>query len=164
MPHSTRGNLSDLTKEAKRAFAGVEKPEQNNTSHYASGKPFLLPGNSFVEALATLIEWARYQKAVAIIERNIASIRCARQWPSAFIEFKGREGLIIEQEYRQPPSYPNRPHRIKLTSWQLFDLGPPARIMVDASISGIILPCLADLCGSVEGKFIELEKVQLPET
>jgi hypothetical protein len=162
MPHSTRGNLKDLTQEAKQSLISNERLERKKASHDAGSKPFMLPNHSFVETIATLIEWARYQNGAAIIERNIASIRCARQWPSAFIEFNGRDGLVIEQEYRQPPPDPDRPNRLRFTWWQLDSLRLPAPIMVDASIPGIIFPCLADLCGFVDEKSIELEKIQIP--
>jgi hypothetical protein len=99
MPHSTRGNLKDLTQEAKQSLISNERLERKKASHDAGSKPFMLPNHSFVETIATLIEWARYQNGAAIIERNIASIRCARQWPSAFIDRPNNGGCINSRDH-----------------------------------------------------------------
>jgi len=160
MPTSTRGDPIQLSDEARQAFGVNPERREISVDAHVLGKPFLLEDKSFLEGIATLIEWARIPQASDIIQRSLIQIRCCRNWPEASITCIGMNDHLIQQYYSQPPGN-LAPGRVRLRPWQIGGFPRAYKIDVDASIRGGVLSQFADLIGPKDGPLMPLHKLTL---
>jgi hypothetical protein len=156
MPNNVVGDLKTLN--ALRHAAML------STHQILSSEPaIMLPNTPFIDAVATLIEWARKPYGAEIVESTFDQVGCCRDWPSAFIKFRDSDGVAAQQEYQQPPN-PDQPGRIKLALWQGHRLDAPAAIGVDAYIPAVIICYLAHLLNGFDQGRNHLMEIQLPKS
>ena len=148
VPHRIRGDVDDLSDELRQLILTTKEAEKASVAA-SINKTLLLPHRTFGEVLALLIECGQTRSGREILDRNVATIKCGRHWPSASIEFQGLKNLIIQQDYRRRP-IPGQSHRMEFPLWQVESLSHHAPIQVEATITGLILASLGDLCGEVE--------------
>lgn len=157
IPHQLHGQASDLTLELQRSIL-PSMDSEGLSKESGADRILIMPDRTFGEAVALLIEWTRTGLGNGIIARNVAAIRCGRHWPSASIEFRGPNNLIIQQDYRPSP-ITGQEHRMEFLHWQAETLSYVARIETETKISGSMLMCLGQLCGELERDYEHISEI-----
>lgn len=121
-----------------------------------------MPDRSFVQAVATLIELARGDKAYQIIRSNLIWMRCAHGWPYAVLELRIAENGMLRQIYRPRSKEGTKaPSLYTLQHHELVQY--PTPIFAEASVRGEIISALADLLGPVQSEYANFGAVSLDD-